>query len=150
MSRGSGHPQEDEPPPVEVQYLDKLSKKRPSDAAAIEDAIEHLGEQPRPSGSTPLRGYQQIWRIRIGNHRLCYQVNDRQLLILDITISTRDNVYEILRRHLGQWPTPRDTTNALPILPQPLIDICYGPTSVGKTLIAESLADPAWRPAPTS
>lgn len=69
---------------------------------AIENAIESLGEQPRPPGSTALKGYRDILRIRIGNYRVCYQVNDRQLLILVITISTRDNVYEILRRHLGR------------------------------------------------
>lgn len=84
------------------KFLDKLAKRQPSDAAAIEDAIEHLGEQPRPHGSTSLRGYPHVWRIRIGNYRVCYQVHDRQLLVLVITIITRDNVYEILRRHLGQ------------------------------------------------
>lgn len=84
------------------KFLDKLSKKQPSDAAAIEDAIEQLGQRPRPQGSTSLRGYSQVWRIRIGNYRVCYQINDRQLLVLVITISTRDNVYEILRRHLGR------------------------------------------------
>lgn len=81
------------------KFLGKLSKQLPSDAAAIEEAIGSLSEQPRPHGSTALKGYTQVWRIRIGNYRVCYQVHDRQLLILVITISTRDNVYEILRRH---------------------------------------------------
>lgn len=84
------------------KFLDALSKQQPSDAAAIEDAIEALSEQPRPPGSTPLRGYSHVWRIRIGNYRVCYQVHDRELLILVITISTRDNVYEVLRRYLGR------------------------------------------------
>lgn len=83
-------------------FLDKLSKQQPADAAAIEDAIEALAEQPRPPRSTPLRGYPHVWRIRIGNYRVCYQVHDRELLILVITISTRDNVYELLRRHLNK------------------------------------------------
>lgn len=82
------------------KFLDKLSRQQPGDAAAIETAVEALGGQPRPQGSTALRGYPHIWRIRVGNYRVCYQVQDRQLLILVITISTRDNVYEILRRHL--------------------------------------------------
>lgn len=82
------------------KFLDKLSKQQPSDAAAIEDAIEHLADEPRPHGGTALKGYPHVWRIRIGNYRVCYQVHDRQLLILVITISTRDNVYEILQRHL--------------------------------------------------
>lgn len=84
------------------KFLAKLSKQQPSDAAAIEEAIESLGEQPRPHGSTALKGYPQVWRIRIGNYRVCYEVQDRQLLILVITISTRDKVYEILRCHVGR------------------------------------------------
>lgn len=84
------------------RFLEKLSKHQPSDAAAVEGAIDRLSEQPRPPGSTALKGYAQIWRIRVGNYRVCYQIHDRQLLILVITISTRDNVYEMLRRHLGR------------------------------------------------
>lgn len=84
------------------KFLGKLSKQQPSDAAAIERAIENLSEQPMPPGSIELKGYPHVWRIRIGNYRVCYQVHDRQLLILVITNSTRDNVYEILRRHVGR------------------------------------------------
>ena len=84
------------------KFLGKLSKQQPSDAAAIEEAIESLGLQPRPLGSTALKGYPHVWRIRIGNYRVCYQIQDSQLLILVITVSTRDNVYEILRRHVGR------------------------------------------------
>lgn len=84
------------------KFLAKLSRQQPADAAALEDAIEGLGEQPRPPGSTALRGYPQVWRIRVGNYRICYQVLDRALMVLVITVGTRDNVYEILGRQLGR------------------------------------------------
>lgn len=87
---------------VADKFLDKLSKQRPSDAEAIEVAIEALGRTPRPHGCTPLKGYSGIWRIRVGNYRVCYQVDDGELLTLVITISTRDDVYGALRRHLGR------------------------------------------------
>ncbi len=58
----------------------------------------NLGEHPRPHGSTALKGYTGIWRIRVGNYRICCQVEDQQLLILVITISTRDNACAVLRR----------------------------------------------------
>jgi len=83
------------------KFLAKLSRGQPSDADAIEDAIEELGGDPRPPGCTPLKGHSGIWRIRVGNYRVCYQVDDGRLLVLVITISTRDNVYDALRRHLG-------------------------------------------------
>ena len=84
------------------KFLDKLGKQQPSDAEAVEAAIEALGDNPRPHGCKPLKGYSGIWRIRVGNYRVCHQVEDGKLLILVITISTRDDVYEALRRHLGR------------------------------------------------
>lgn len=84
------------------KFLDKLSKQQPSDAEAIEEAIERFGETPRPPGCTPLKGYSGIWRIRVGNYRVCYQVDESELLILVVTVSTRDKVYDALRRYLGR------------------------------------------------
>lgn len=83
------------------KFLDQLSKAQPSDAEAIEIAVAALADDPRPPGSKILKGYSRVWRIRVGNYRVCYQVDDGQLLILVITISTRDDVYQALRRHLG-------------------------------------------------
>lgn len=34
--------------------------------------------------------------------KLCHQIDEDQLLILVITISTRDDVYQVLQRHLGR------------------------------------------------
>ncbi|MBA8827365.1 mRNA-degrading endonuclease RelE of RelBE toxin-antitoxin system [Saccharopolyspora lacisalsi] len=38
----------------------------------------------------------------MGDHRVRYQVDDGRLLVLVITISTRDDVHEMVRRHLGR------------------------------------------------
>jgi mRNA interferase RelE/StbE len=84
------------------KFLDKLSRQQPSDAEAIEDAIEALAGEPRPSGCTPLKGYSGVWRVRVGGYRICYQVEDDRLMVLILTISTRDDVYEVLRRYLGR------------------------------------------------
>jgi mRNA interferase RelE/StbE len=84
------------------KFLDKLSRQQPADAEAIEDAIEALSDAPRPAGCRPLNGYAGVWRVRVGNYRICYQIDDGRLLILVITISTRDNVYQFLRRYLSR------------------------------------------------
>jgi len=83
------------------KFLDKLSQQQPSDAEAIEVAIDGLGDVPRPHGCKPLKGYSGIWRIRVGDYRVCYRVDDGELLVLVITISTRDDVYKVLWRYLG-------------------------------------------------
>lgn len=54
--------------------------------------------------SAPLKGYFGVWRVRVGNYRICYQIDDGLLLILVITISTRDNVNAVLRPH-SPWST---------------------------------------------
>lgn len=84
------------------KMLDKLSRQQPKDAESIEDAIEDLAEDPRPSGCRPLKGYAGVWRIRVGDYRVCYTVDDGQLLVLVVTISTRDDVYAVIRRYLGR------------------------------------------------
>jgi len=84
------------------KFLDKLSKQQPSDAEAIEEAIEGLSETSRPAGCKPLKGYSGIWRIRVGSYRVCYQVDESVLLVLVVTVSTRDKVYDALRPYLGR------------------------------------------------
>lgn len=84
------------------KYLDKLHKQQPGDAEALENALEDLAHDPRPSGSKPLKGYTGVWRHRVGSYRICYEINDGKLVVLVITISTRDDVYAVLRRHLGR------------------------------------------------
>jgi mRNA interferase RelE/StbE len=84
------------------KFLDKLSKQQPSDAEAIEEAIEGISETPRPPGCKPLKGYAGTWRIRVGSYRVCYQVDESVLLVLVVTVSTRDKVYDTLRRYLGR------------------------------------------------
>jgi mRNA interferase RelE/StbE len=84
------------------KFLEKLEKAQPADAQAVDDAIEALAVTPRPPGCTSLKGYANVWRIRVGNYRICYQIDDGKLIILVITISTRDDVYQIVRRYLGR------------------------------------------------
>lgn len=83
-------------------FLTKLASHQPGDAEAIEDAIESLGADPRPPGSAQLKGFAGVRRVRAGNYRVCYRIDDGRLVVLVITISTPDDVYDVLRRHLGR------------------------------------------------
>lgn len=84
------------------KFLARLAASQPQDAEELEDRIEALAENPRPPGCKPLRGFKDVWRVRYGNYRICYQVDDGVLLVYVVTISKRDNVYDILRRRLGR------------------------------------------------
>lgn len=84
------------------KFLSKLAKGQPADAENIEEAILGLAEIPYPPGCKNLRGYSGIFRIRVGNYRVCYRVDDGELVILGIVINTRDEIYKELQRHLGR------------------------------------------------
>jgi len=56
--------------------------------------IEALPENPRPAGSKKLTGQNSLWRIRIGDYRVVYSIDDGNRLI-DITIVRhRSSVYK--------------------------------------------------------
>lgn len=43
--------------------------------------IEGLAVNPRPSGCKKLRGYEDFWRIRIGNYRVVYIIDDEGRIV---------------------------------------------------------------------
>lgn len=57
-------------------------------------AILDLSKNPRPIGSTKLKGNTGNWRIRIGDYRVLYNIEDK-LLIIDIRkVGHRKDVYK--------------------------------------------------------
>ena len=56
--------------------------------------IRELAANPRPAGCKKLHGYKNRWRIRAGNYRVVYAVDDAGKSV-DITrIAHRKEVYE--------------------------------------------------------
>ena len=56
------------------------------------DAIADLANDPRPPGCKKLSG-RDGWRIRIGDYRVIYDINDTELLITVVRVGNRRNVY---------------------------------------------------------
>jgi len=55
--------------------------------------IDGLARDPRPSGSRKLQGEQNLWRIRIGDYRVVYSIDDRQRIVDIVRIRHRRDVY---------------------------------------------------------
>jgi len=57
--------------------------------------VDALAEDPRPSGSKKLKGTQEeLWRIRVGDYRIIYEIGD-ELKLVDIRrIRHRKDVYD--------------------------------------------------------
>ncbi len=58
-------------------------------------AVDALATDPRPSGSKQLAGMpaERIWRIRVGDYRILYEIRDSRLVVLVIPIGHRREVY---------------------------------------------------------
>ena len=52
-----------------------------------------LVENPRPQGCVKLTGEESLYRIRVGEYRIIYQIQDAVLLVLIISIGHRREVY---------------------------------------------------------
>ena len=60
----------------------------------IAGAIELLSVEPRPPGATMLRGGERgRWRVRVGDHRVVYTIEDQRLIVLVLRIAHRREVY---------------------------------------------------------
>ncbi len=55
-------------------------------------AIRELAENPRPSGCRKLSG-REGWRIRIGDYRVIYQIDDKQNKITVRHVGHRREIY---------------------------------------------------------
>ncbi len=55
--------------------------------------IEALAENPRPQGVKKLAGEPGLYRLRVGDYRIVYQIRDQELFILVVKIGHRREVY---------------------------------------------------------
>jgi mRNA interferase RelE/StbE len=69
-----------------------LKKINPKDRAAIAKTIFKLSENPRPTGYKKLKA-SDFFRIRIGDHRVVYQIDKDRLYILIVRIGHRREIY---------------------------------------------------------
>ena len=55
--------------------------------------IDALANQPRPTGAKKLKGRDDLWRIRVGDYRIVYEIQDRILVVLAVRVAHRREVY---------------------------------------------------------
>jgi mRNA interferase RelE/StbE len=55
--------------------------------------IQSLGENPRPSGSEKLSGQLDRYRVREGNYRVVYSIDEEKLLVEVVKVGHRKDVY---------------------------------------------------------
>lgn len=58
----------------------------------IAERIEALEDDPRPPGCKKMAG-ADLWRIRIGDYRVVYSIEDAQLIVLVVRVGHRREIY---------------------------------------------------------
>jgi len=67
--------------------LDDQTRRR------INQALLSLEETPRPAGVVKLRGVENEWRIRVGDYRIVYEIDDDERLVTILRIRHRREAY---------------------------------------------------------
>ena len=62
--------------------------------ARIVPRLENLSDGPRPPGCKKLKGGDKEWRIRVGDYRVVYTIDDARLLVEVTRIRHRSEVYQ--------------------------------------------------------
>jgi mRNA interferase RelE/StbE len=71
----------------------QLKKLPREDTVRILRSISLLAGNPRPVGCRKLSGYDDIYRIRIGNYRAIYEIDGKRIIVVILKIGHRKEVY---------------------------------------------------------
>lgn len=74
-----------------AKYLSKLRDK--SLKKRLEEAIKSLIHAPMPVGNKKLAGTDCTYRIRVGDYRIIYDIEQEKITILVLAIGHRRDIY---------------------------------------------------------
>jgi mRNA interferase RelE/StbE len=85
-----------------VKYTLEIKHSAQKELDALDDAlfsridrkIVVLANNPRPAGCKKLKGYKDQWRVRVGDWRVLYIIDDAAKLVSVTRIAHRRHVYE--------------------------------------------------------
>lgn len=74
--------------------LRKLRKRiQPKQMKGIGERISALADDPRPPGMEKVEGGDNLWRVRAGDYRIVYTIEDEILLVVIVKVGHRREVY---------------------------------------------------------
>ena len=81
----------------EVQFARSAAKEFRSLSIGLKQrigaAIDSLIRDPRPPGVRKLAGHKHLYRIRVGQYRVVYEIDDKEKLIRITRVRHRREVY---------------------------------------------------------
>jgi len=84
--------------------IDKIPQRKARER--VEDAIENLGEEPRPPKSKKLQGklaaYRRIDVSGVGvEYRIVYEVRNDELMVVVVLVGPREGIYDLVKQIVG-------------------------------------------------
>jgi len=70
----------------------QLAKLPPEAYEQIKERIRGLGDEARPHGCKKLVG-REGWRIRVGNYRIIYEIEDARKVVTILDVGNRRDIY---------------------------------------------------------
>lgn len=70
----------------------ELAQITSGDRDRLVEAIRNLGDDPRPYGCRKLTG-REGWRIRVGDYRVIYEIDDSRRTVTILHVGNRRDVY---------------------------------------------------------
>ena len=78
--------------PVAERARRKL--REPAIRRRINEALLALEDVPRPRGVAKLSGTENEWRVRVGDYRLIYEIDDEARKVTVLSIAHRRQAYQ--------------------------------------------------------
>lgn len=72
---------------AELDALPQVEHKR------VLKAIQKLALNPRPVGCKKLKSKDDLYRIRVGDYRVIYEIHDNVLIVIVVKVGHRQSVY---------------------------------------------------------
>lgn len=69
------------------KFIDKLPR---NEKIRVAKAIQML---PKGEDIKKLKGYSDLWRLRVGDYRIIYKVDNGELIVIVIDVGNRGEVY---------------------------------------------------------
>jgi len=74
-----------------TKFLERLRDE--SLKRRIVKALRALENEPRQPGSLKMQGESNLYRLRVGDYRIVYQIQDAALVVLVVQIGHRREIY---------------------------------------------------------
>ncbi|MEE9202773.1 MAG: type II toxin-antitoxin system RelE/ParE family toxin [Dehalococcoidia bacterium] len=82
--------------PYRIETSRRAQKEVTSLSARVTEpltrAIDGLTQEPRPRGAVKLKG-TDLWRVRVGDYRAVYHIDDDHMLVTVLRVGHRREVY---------------------------------------------------------